>query len=284
MFTKFKAFGRRLIVAVLPDWLAESILSGWRNSLRMYRAQKGQKECEDEREKLIPNYLEATPIRKLQIGAGDNHLEGWLNADLEPSSDQVICLDATQPFPFPDNVFDYIFSEHMIEHITYKDALFMLKECFRVLRPGGKIRIATPDVEQLMGLLSSDLTEEQRRYLELSANQILGLYSDELSPIQKHLPEWALDPEHIRRQYPSPGRDTAAFTVNHFFRSYDHRFLFDRTTLSGALAEAGFQNIRFCTPGVSDDPQLNGLELHSKQIGEEMNRFETMVAEADSPV
>lgn len=284
MKAKVKQLINRLARILLPDWLVDVLSSAWREGRLRRRNEQEQAALLENRAKRIPDYLHAHPVRRLQVGAGDNSLGGWLNADLEPSSDGVIFLDATRPFPFDDHTFDYVFSEHMIEHITYRDALFMLKECFRVLRPGGKIRIATPDVEQLAGLFTDEPDEIQRRYLELSATEILGLYSDELSPIQKHLPEWALNPEHIRRQYPSPGRDTAAFTVNHFFRSYDHRFLFDRTTLSGALAEAGFQNIRFCTPGVSDDPELSGLESHSKQIGEEMNRFETMVAEADSPV
>lgn len=248
-----------------------------------YRQEQEQKNFLEMRERRIPAYLEANTVRKLQVGAGDNELAGWLNADLIPKSENVILLDATQKFPFLNATFDYVFSEHMIEHISYRDALFMLAECFRVLRPGGKIRIATPNVEQLVGLFTPNLTETQVRYLELSANEILGLYSNELSPIQKHLPEWALDPDHIRRFYPIPGRDTVCFTVNHFFRSYDHRFLFDRKTLAGALGEAGFRQVSFCVPGESEDENLRGLETHARQIGEEMNRFETMIAEAVVP-
>src|SRR5438477_50522 len=82
-------------------------------------------------------------------GAGFNSLPGWLNTDLEPKSASVIYLDAAKPLPFAYSTFDYIFSEHVIEHIPYPQGLSMLKECFRVIKPGGTIRIATPNLEQI---------------------------------------------------------------------------------------------------------------------------------------
>ena len=89
----------------------------------------------------ISRYLRENEIRKLQIGTSDSVRAGWLNTDLIPARRDVIYMDATAPFPFSDNTFDYICSEHMIEHIGYEAGFFMLGECFRVLRPGGTIRI-----------------------------------------------------------------------------------------------------------------------------------------------
>jgi len=59
-------------------------------------------------------------------------MSGWLNSDIEPKLKGILYLDATQDFPIEDNSFDYIFSEHMIEHITYNDAKRMISECFRI--------------------------------------------------------------------------------------------------------------------------------------------------------
>ena len=61
-------------------------------------------------------------------------------------------LDATQTFPLPDCSFDYIFSEHMIEHVTYQNGKRMILECYRVLKPGGLLRISTPDLSFLVDL------------------------------------------------------------------------------------------------------------------------------------
>ena len=104
------------------------------------------------RSQQIKKYAASHTVRKLQLGSGDNYLKDWLNTDLYPRSKDYICMDATRQFPFGDSTFDYLFSEHLIEHFTYEAGEFMLKECYRVLKSGGKIRISTPSLEQLAGL------------------------------------------------------------------------------------------------------------------------------------
>jgi len=100
----------------------------------------------------IRAYLAAHDVRALQLGAGPNALDGWLNTDIAPSRRGIAYLDATRPFPLEDETFDYVFSEHQIEHIEARHALPMLRECFRVLKPGGRLRIATPDLAVVIGL------------------------------------------------------------------------------------------------------------------------------------
>src|SRR5512133_1171766 len=96
--------------------------------------------------RIIRRYLRSNTVRKLQIGAGPTQLPGWLCTDIDPRSDEAVYLDATRRFPFEDGTFDYVYSEHMIEHITWLQGLSMLKECRRVMRPGGTLRVATPDL------------------------------------------------------------------------------------------------------------------------------------------
>src|SRR5437867_9832604 len=92
----------------------------------------------------IRSYLSSHAVRKLQLGAGTNPLAGWLNTDGYPASFRVLSVDAREPLPFSDETFDYVFSEHHIEHMTFHEGRRMLRECFRVLKPGGRIRVATP--------------------------------------------------------------------------------------------------------------------------------------------
>jgi len=111
--------------------------------------------------KLIEHYLGQQKTRKLHLGCGGNIIDGWLNSDLFPLSNDVVHIDVTKTYPFDDETFDYVFSEHMIEHISHAQGQHMLKECFRVLKHGGKIRISTPDLSFLILLYQSDKSELQ---------------------------------------------------------------------------------------------------------------------------
>lgn len=90
----------------------------------------------------------SAPI-KLHLGCGPNVMKGWLNYDLNPA-EGGIKHDLTRPLPHPDNSVDMCFSEHFIEHITREQAVELLKECHRVLRPGGRLRITTPNLDVLV--------------------------------------------------------------------------------------------------------------------------------------
>lgn len=209
------------------------------------------------RSQAIKSYFRSHQIRKLQIGAGPNILEGWLNTDYYPGSRGVVFLNATKHFPFKDRTFDYIFSEHQIEHLTYREGLYMLRECYRILKAGGRIRIATPDLETLIGLYTSEKSDIQQRYIN-----------------------WIVD-----NFLPEIGIYRESFVINNAFRNFGHQFIYDRATLQGAMEEVGFIGITRYAPGESDDEVLRGIESHGKAAGDEdMNRFETMVLEAKRPM
>jgi len=202
--------------------------------------------------KVSAGYLAAHTTRKLQIGAGHNPLPGWLCTDIAPVHPGIAFLDATRPFPFPDSSFDVISSEHMIEHIAYEQGQFMLRECRRVLKPGGRIRVATPDLQVLLALNTSRRAALPQRYLRWITERFL------------------------------PGRPChPVFVINNAFRNWGHQFLYDAAILQAALEHNGFVAVTRQAPGQSADAALRGLEVHGEHIGdEELNAFETMVFEA----
>lgn len=181
---------------------------------------------------IVGNYLAEQEVRKLHIGCGENILSGWLNADFFPHSDMILHLDASDTFPFPTGSFDYIFSEHMIEHISYSNGFVMLSECYRILRNNGKVRISTPNMQFLINLYGCGKSELQMEYLK-----------------------WATDKfgKNI-----SCHDDT--FVINNFVRAWGHLFIYDEKTLRSSLGKAGFSKIVRCDLNESNDELLRNLE------------------------
>lgn len=60
-----------------------------------------------------------TNMLKVQLGAGNKTINGWLNTDIDPHTADVYILDATKKFPFSDCYVDAYFCEHLIEHLDY---------------------------------------------------------------------------------------------------------------------------------------------------------------------
>ena len=93
--------------------------------------------------------------RKVQYGCGRTFFgDGWLNVDFRraspPPGRLFHRMDLTGPHPFPDEFFDYGFSEDFIEHLTQEQSLRFLIEARRTLRPGGVLRLTFPGLEGVL--------------------------------------------------------------------------------------------------------------------------------------
>lgn len=151
------------------------------------------------------------PIR-LNLGCGAYFLDGWINCDSDPAvqPDQVLTVP---PIPYPDNAVTEIYAGHLLEHLPPADAHALLRECYRVLAPGGRLGIVIPDTVEIY-----------RRYLAGAVDEI---------------------------EYPAgrwwPIRDLDS--VNALFaystvQASPHRWQWDAQTLARALAAAGFTDLR----------------------------------------
>jgi predicted SAM-dependent methyltransferase len=203
---------------------------------------------------MIDSYVREKGVRKLQIGAGEFSKPGWLNTDIEPREGQAY-LDATKPFPIPDGSIDIIFAEQLIEHLSLDDGRKMLRECYRVLKPGGKVRLATPNLVRFVELMQADKTPEQRKFID--------------AKVAWH--EWKNSP------------DPASMILNYQMHEFGHQFLYTPLMLRSVMEEAGFRNVRQFQSGESDDPGLKNIEVRSESNVAELDRFETMVFEAAKP-
>jgi len=99
--------------------------------------------------------------KMLNIGCGAWSHPGWVNIDLWGVAD-VICHNITEGLPFSDENFDVVYHSHLLEHIPLIEALSFMKECHRVLKPGGVIRILVPDLEQIATLYLEKLATARK--------------------------------------------------------------------------------------------------------------------------
>jgi predicted SAM-dependent methyltransferase len=205
------------------------------------------------RKSVIADYLRDEGDPKLHVGAGHNRLPGWLNTDFEPVDARIIFLDVTETFPFPNASFQYVFGEHLVEHVPYQHGLAMLGECHRILRPGGRIRLATPNLLKWLALFEPDKSPASVQFLQ----EALKFGSLATAP----MPE--------------------CFVLNNGMRAWGHQFVYDPGTLRAAVEASGFRNIKFYSAGQSEDPNLTGIEHHGKLTDEAYNLYETMVIEAE---
>ncbi len=105
----------------------------------------------------------------LELGAGKGALSARLAkrgfavtaGDFDPESfvaQGIACekIDVEKPFPFPDETFDFLIGAELIEHL--EDHFSFVRECGRVLKPGGYCILSTPNLLNLASRLKYFLT------------------------------------------------------------------------------------------------------------------------------
>jgi predicted SAM-dependent methyltransferase len=227
--------------------LRNSLVGRWRKYLGRPLGRAAQLATRRAR---ISRYLASHGAPALILGAGPQRRDGWLASDLQPRNGSVVYIDACRPLPFPDGSLAFVFAEHMVEHIAYEQGAGLALEVLRVLRPGGVFRIATPDLQAIARLVLPPLDPAALRYVQ-AFNRVFGRPDD-----------------------------SAAVVANRALRWWGHQFVYDETTLRDLLERAGFATIERKAVGQSFHAMLQDLEGHGDVIGQEMNRYETMVLEA----
>lgn len=83
----------------------------------------------------------------LNLGCGRRFHKDWINLDFIATPPFVKSHNLLEGLPFDSESIDVIYHSHLLEHFSKEKGFFLLKECFRVLRPKGIIRIVVPDLE-----------------------------------------------------------------------------------------------------------------------------------------
>jgi predicted SAM-dependent methyltransferase len=107
----------------------------------------------------------------VNIGCGSTWHPAWVNLDVRPMHQEIRRWDARKGLPFGSSEVDACYSSHFLEHLSRSQAQMLVQDTRRILRPGGIVRLAVPDLEALVReyllvLGQADKGEEEgaRRY------------------------------------------------------------------------------------------------------------------------
>lgn len=199
-------------------------------------------------------------VKKLNIGCGNNLIEDdtWINIDNSFLAKirrsifwrifnlvinlkflrnrvpnfffnypKVDIVDIRKKFPYANNSIDYIYCSQVIEHLQKYDLNKFIEECLRILKPGGLIRILTPDLEKIIKLYSlSDLnTFKENDFLESN------------NPCD-HLNAMFYPRSHIFLNKRS------VFTKFFDFLPEQHKYIYDFKTIFEMFKSVGYENIK----------------------------------------
>ena len=165
------------------------------------------------------------PGIRLHLGSGGERKAGWVNVDL--LGDPVdVAWNLASPLPFASASVDAVFHEHLLEHIPLQAGAAFMRECYRVLTPGGILRVGVPDAGKLIRSYAGD--------------------------------QGYLDTLH-------PGRPTAMLAVQELFYWHRHCAMFDTETLCLIFQASGFPEPEERSFGDSDMGQAPDSERRRGQ-------------------
>lgn len=192
----------------------------------------------------VNDYMSSSQIKSIQIGCGYNLLPGWLNTDVEPDYG-VTFLDAMKPWNLSDNTIDYILAEHLLEWLSPDECVKCLRECYRILKTGGVLRITVFSCEKF---LNTDSLDDVYKYLKI------------LSP-------------DIRVQ------TDRVFALQIFLHRMQKLLLMDYESISQMITAIGFSRITKETCGQSQSQNLRGVESHKYYVPQAVIDYETLTVE-----
>ena len=185
--------------------------------------------------------LRAGGVLGLNCGSGLDPRADWLNVDIESRVDargrrsrpgRIVELtgggiregepmaylehDALEPFPFADGTFDWIYSEHFIEHVKPLEGIRWLREMRRLLAEGGTLRVTTPDLARY----AEGYCDPQETFFDAHRRRL----------------------EARNREFGGPDRlpKRRAWMLNQIFQLWDHAWIYDLEELQHAARRAGF--------------------------------------------
>ena len=202
---------------------------------------------------------------KINIGCGDTPTEGWRNYDnswsvrlakkkvltyilwksgfLSEAQDKFISFaknanilwaDGIKRIPENDSSVDVIYSCHMVEHLEKLDVVSFLKESRRILKIGGIIRLAVPNIKYQVDNYLKD--GDADKFIEST---------------------------HLTRKNPKTIIDKIKYLI---IGDRNHQWMYDGKSLCNLLSSAGFEEPRILETGLTTIPDPGMLDLKERSL------------------
>lgn len=177
------------------------------------------------------------PLR-LEIG-GLSPRPGWVVTNVNALARNY--LDATRRWPLEDGAAELVYSDNVIEHVPLAAGRVMLAETYRCLRPGGVVRLITPDLRAHVEKYLADV---------VPAGDPEAKVYEEMGLTVEHPLDWVRIP----------------------IASFGHHegYVYDFETLAAELERAGFRKVTRCALGASEHAELAGLDQRADEGGAQM--------------
>lgn len=219
----------------------------------------------------------------LNLGCGNRFYQDWVNIDFVSSQAAVRTHNLANGIPFENNSFSVVYHSHMLEHFTRSQAILFIRDCFRVLKPGGVIRVIVPDLQQLaeqylekLKAVEANATEETMADYEWSVIEMIDQMVRQKSGGEMleywqrpNIPNENLLVKRMGNEYLAFKKQQTGMLPTHplpvnirskknwFWRkkklpnptSFEesgekHKWMYDRYSLKTLLQNAGFHNVR----------------------------------------
>jgi predicted SAM-dependent methyltransferase len=181
----------------------------------------------------------------IHLGCGKRIMPGWVNVDGGSYEGIDLQWDLRDRFPFENSSAKMIYTEHTLEHFHKHEAVDFLRECYRILEPGGRIRVGVPDAEIYLCAYAQNKTQF------FGSLQHLGGATVPL--------------------------ETPIDVINQMFRmGGHHHFAWDYQALALSLVTLGYQDIVRFQPGHASVDELC--------LDDPAHAFETLYVEAIKPL
>jgi len=237
----------------------------------------------------------------LNLGCGTRAHPAWTNVDFKARAAGVIEHNLLKGLPFVDESFDVVYHSHLLEHLPKRQGPVFLKECFRILRSDGIIRVAVPDLEQIVRYYLSILEQANHGDKEAGSKYewlLIEMFDQMVrnNPGGEMLEYWKMNPmpaedfviervgsevlnvlKVIRQKPQHNARQGSQDSINiendpvkigNFRLSGEiHQWMYDRYSLKKLLEEAGFRKVRKCAAAESLIPDFNSYLLDIESDG-----------------